>query len=290
MSCALLLTGLKGALFLESLPKQDWPDHIFYYKSPGEADSAHTRLEGNVGENSTLIEPSKFQVPADFDVIIALGWQYLVREYSNLVVLHDSILPRYRGFAPTATALIRGDTRLGVTAIRASSDFDEGEILAQQTVDIQYPITIEEAFGLLAKCYVACYRQIFEVESVDNIVGKQQDNSEATYSLWRDELDFMVDWKMSAKEIVRFVHASGYPYAGAITTLKSRKITVFDAQEADLVKFESIQTGKIWNIVSPNSAEVTCGSGLVRVFARWADGDESVVFKNLRLRLVSPVI
>src|SRR6056297_1344349 len=52
------------------------------------------------------------------DYIIAIGWKWLIDiERWKVVVLHDSLLPLYRGFNPLVTALIEGDSKIGVTAI-----------------------------------------------------------------------------------------------------------------------------------------------------------------------------
>src|SRR5580700_3254643 len=39
----------------------------------------------------------------------AISWRWLINDVSNLIVLHDSLLPKYRGFAPLPTALIKGE-------------------------------------------------------------------------------------------------------------------------------------------------------------------------------------
>src|SRR5713101_10052442 len=47
---------------------------------------------------------------------IAISWRWLIGS-RNLIVLHDSLLPKYRGFNPLVSALINGETKIGVTAI-----------------------------------------------------------------------------------------------------------------------------------------------------------------------------
>jgi methionyl-tRNA formyltransferase len=55
-----------------------------------------------------------------------------------LVVFHDSILPQYRGFNPLVSALINGDSRVGVTAM-GTDEFDKGDIIGQRTIAINIP-------------------------------------------------------------------------------------------------------------------------------------------------------
>lgn len=282
---ALLVSGLKGALFLEALPRDEWPSQIFYYKLLGEDEAAHTRLLDVLGGEATEVEPRNFQTPKNFDLIFAVGWQYLVHDFVNLVVLHDSLLPRYRGFAPTVSALIKGETSLGVTALKASGEVDSGQILSQCSIEITYPLRVLQAFELLAPCYVRCFKEVTQNLKKSNLIGLNQESSRATYSIWRDESDLQINWKQSAEEIIRFVHACGFPYIGAQSFLNSKKIIVYDAEENRDIRFELLSTGKVWRVLADNCAEITCGSGVVKIFARWSDSNNPIVFRNLRSRL-----
>ena len=50
--------------------------------------------------------------------------------------VHASLLPKYRGAAPVAWAIMRGETQTGVTIIRMSAGLDAGDMLAQEAIDI----------------------------------------------------------------------------------------------------------------------------------------------------------
>src|SRR5690606_39699141 len=50
--------------------------------------------------------------------------------------VHFSLLPRWRGAAPVARALMAGDTMTGVTIIRLDEGLDTGPVLTAQLVDI----------------------------------------------------------------------------------------------------------------------------------------------------------
>src|ERR1700732_1168467 len=62
---------------------------------------------------------------------IAVGWRGMIRGCRSLIVFQDSLLPRYRGFAPLPTALINGDEEVGVTALFGADEYDRGDIIAQ---------------------------------------------------------------------------------------------------------------------------------------------------------------
>ena len=49
-------------------------------------------------------------------------------------------MPKYRGFAPLVNSLVNGEKIIGVTALFASEEYDNGDIIMQSSVDITYPI------------------------------------------------------------------------------------------------------------------------------------------------------
>jgi methionyl-tRNA formyltransferase len=51
--------------------------------------------------------------------------------------IHPSLLPRYRGVAPMAFALLMGETKTGVTLIKLDNEMDHGPIIAQEEYTIQ---------------------------------------------------------------------------------------------------------------------------------------------------------
>ena len=63
-------------------------------------------------------------------------------------------------------------------------------------------------------------RVCYQIEKSGKTTGKPQNHRSATYSLWRDEEDFQIDWSQSAEVIVRHIHASSYPYVVRIFTCR----------------------------------------------------------------------
>ena len=91
-----------------------------------------------------------------------------------------------------------------------------------------------------------------------------QDETLATYSLWRDDQDYDIDWTRSAEEIRRFVDAVGTPYLGAATRLKQVRARVLDADVGEDVRIENRTPGKVF-AVEDGKPIVVCGTGLLKV-------------------------
>lgn len=78
--------------------------------------------------------------PFDLGVVVAYG-KILSEEVLGLAEhgilnVHFSLLPRWRGAAPVARALMAGDAMTGVTIIRLDRGLDTGPVLTAQLVDI----------------------------------------------------------------------------------------------------------------------------------------------------------
>ncbi|MDR6874165.1 methionyl-tRNA formyltransferase [Bosea sp. BE125] len=205
---------------------------------------------------------------------------------SRFIVFHDSLLPRYRGFAPTVAALIVGDTRIGVSAFRPEPGVDTGAIIDQEPLDIAYPATIREVYQQLGGAYANLARRLLAQAERHPLAGVAQVDALATYSLWRDEDDYAIDWTQSSTQIRRFIDAVGWPYLGAKTRYLGEEIRIGQAEPLPDLTFVNRQAGKLWSIGPTRStAEVVCGDGVLRIAeAKFADG-RPVLFTSLRQRL-----
>ncbi len=229
---------------------------------------------------------------SESDYEIAISWRWLIspKSHSKLIVLHDSILPKYRGFAPLVNMLINKETEIGVSAIFASEEYDTGDIISQSSTPIEYPITIAKAIDLITKNYVeviisifTCFVNGFEISSI------KQNEELATYSLWRDENDYLIDWKKDANEILRLINALSFPYKGASTFINGKqKVRVIEAEIEPDVKIENRSEGKVI-FIKNQFPIVVCGSGLIRLKKAFDEetGTDILPLKNFRIKFSS---
>jgi methionyl-tRNA formyltransferase len=215
---------------------------------------------------------------------IAVGWRWLIPSGGDtaLVVFHDSLLPRHRGFNPLVTALLCGDAAAGVTALLACAEYDRGDIVDQVSVPLPRPIRIAEAIALVSDaCGVLAARVGRLIAAGGPLAGTPQDESAATYSLWRDEADYEVDWSAPAERVRDFVYAVGPPYAGARTSVDGRVVRLVDVAVEDDVRIANRTPGKVI-FLRDGRPTVVCGSGLLRVDAMVLDGTPEVSALPLR--------
>lgn len=218
---------------------------------------------------------------------IAIGWKKLINYERNqrLIVFHDSLLPRLRGFNPLVTALINGDKEVGVTALFAAEEYDRGDIIDIERITINYPLKIEKAIILISKCYSALGNRIVsKLINGELIIANKQDESLATYSLWRDEEDYLINWNNDADSISRLIDAVGFPYKGAKAIIDNQTITILDSVPIDDVVVENRFSGKVI-FRKDNNPIVVCGKGLLLIKKAVDSNNQSIdLSKKFRLR------
>jgi methionyl-tRNA formyltransferase len=216
---------------------------------------------------------------------VAAGWRWMIEGQPGLVVLHDSLLPKLRGFNPLVSALIAGHERIGVTALLADATFDTGDIVDQVAYHVAHPMRIGAAIRLVSEGYETLTSRLVErFAARETLVGTPQRHEEATYSLWRDEDDYWLDWGEDATTLQRRIYALGEPYAGARTLISGRPALISDAELASDVVVENRTPGKVL-FVQEGLPTVVCGKGMLKITAaRWIDGGDALPLAKYRSR------
>jgi methionyl-tRNA formyltransferase len=134
--------------------------------------------------------------------------------------VHGSLLPKYRGAAPVAHAILGGETVTGVTIIRITPGLDAGEMLAQESLDILPDETAGELEFRLAPVGARLAVETVTRLKAGPVTGTAQDAEIAKRfrapKLTKDM--GLIDWSKPADEIGRHVRAM-QPWPTAYTYL-----------------------------------------------------------------------
>ncbi len=215
---------------------------------------------------------------------LAIGWRWIINESHNLLVIHDSLLPRYRGFAPLVNALINGEEVIGATMIFAENEYDTGDIIFQEQLNITYPIKIEEAISRVATLYESMTIKLLTfLNTGETLPRSKQNESLASYSLWRDEEDYQINWHDSSERIERFINSVGYPFNGAKCYVNDKEYRILSAEQVNDVLIENRTPGKLI-FKSNNHPVVVCGKGLLKITSLVDDKNNKHSFNQFRLR------
>lgn len=224
------------------------------------------------------------------EAILLVGWRKLMPDRvlaalpDRVIVAHDSLLPRYRGFAPLPTALINGDAEVGVTIFLAENAVDAGAVVFQAPLAVKPDDRISDVIERMTPLYVEGMLQVVAALVEDCLDGTPQDESAASYSIWRDESDYFVDWNESADRIERTIRALGPPYAGARARIGDRVVVIDAAAEEGDLDFELRQPGKVWRLTETGEPVVVCGAGMLRLTRLLEDGKDLIPMRRLRVR------
>lgn len=287
---SLFLAGAKGLNFLRLMIGETPIDVVCSYPSKGTLCDAYEGIKRLCQAHSVMFVETNALTAESYtesEFVFCVGWQFLIHEIDpRFVIFHDSLLPKYRGFAPTVAALIAGDARLGVSAFRPAPGVDTGDILDQEPLHVTYPATVRGVYDSLGGAYATLAKRLLIAARTGPLVGVAQVEADATYSLWRSEEDYAIDWTQSAVDIRRFIDALGWPYLGAKTRYQDAEIRIEQAEELPDLAFVNRQPGKIWAIGPTRmTADVVCGKGLLRIVKATLPDQTPLQFTSLRQRL-----
>jgi methionyl-tRNA formyltransferase len=153
-------------------------------------------------------------------VVVAYG-QILSPEVLSVpplggINVHASLLPKYRGAAPVAWAIWKGETRTGVTIIRISAGLDAGDMLAQESLEIGPEETAGELEMRLAPLGARLALETVDRLAAGPVQGMKQDLTQVTKAPKLKKEMGLIDWSRPAQEICRHVRAM-QPFPTAYT-------------------------------------------------------------------------
>lgn len=172
------------------------------------------------------------ELAPDLIVIAAFG-QILKRPVLELpkhgvVNVHGSLLPRHRGAAPVAAAILAGDEETGITIMLTELALDAGPILAQRHIPIAPPDTTASLMTRLADEGADLLMETLPRWISGSIEPQPQDDSKATYAPSIRKEEAIIEWSLSAVDVWRRVRAYN-PWPVAFTPLDGQLLRILEA-------------------------------------------------------------
>lgn len=184
-----------------------------------------------------VLQPARIRAPEmverlrdlapDLMVVVAYGQiipaEVLAIPKRGAVNVHASLLPRHRGAAPIAHAILSGDAETGVTIMRMDEQLDHGPVLAVRRTAIGEG---EDAAALTARLAIMGAELLVEtVGRLDEIKAVEQEHAGATIAPRLRREDGELEWSMDAHEIDRRVRAL-QPWPGATLPTNRGRVKV----------------------------------------------------------------
>jgi methionyl-tRNA formyltransferase len=249
------------------------------------------------GYGARILEHAIFLKDVAADIGVSINYSGVIpAEIIGLFPLgvlnaHGGDLPRYRGNACQAWAILNGETRVGLCVHRmVGGELDSGDIVAREYLDIDYTTKVTDIWRWIAEktpmLMLSAVRQLSE--NAEFALERQSaDPRDALYCYPRRPEDGRIDWGRSAIDILRLVNASNRPYAGAYCDFDGDKLVIWDAE---LVIDEQRYCAVPGQVVKIGDcyAEIACGSGklkILRVEYRGRECTGAALFRSVRSRL-----
>ncbi|HWH94140.1 MAG TPA: methionyl-tRNA formyltransferase [Baekduia sp.] len=175
---------------------------------------------------------------AEADALILCAFGALVKEpllsEHEILNVHPSLLPRWRGAAPVERAMMAGDAQTGVSIMRLVAELDAGPVYAQKAEPI---LPTDDYASLAARL------QLRSVELLGDVLANRptpepQPEDGVTYAEKLTAEDRTLDLTRPPEENVRIVRAL-HPHIGARIALPSGEF--LGVQEASIALDGSLE-------------------------------------------------
>jgi methionyl-tRNA formyltransferase len=150
------------------------------------------------------------------------------------VNVHASLLPRWRGAAPIARAILAGDAETGVSIMRMEAGLDTGPVYAMARVPIGADATTPALTSVLADLGAVELVSVLEALEHGSATATPQPEEGITYAARLTREDGRVDWSArSAVEVDRMVRAL-MPWPGVLAPIDGVEVQIQAGGVADI--------------------------------------------------------
>lgn len=175
---------------------------------------------------------------AQADIAVSVNWVNRLGPEAcgafreGILNAHAGDLPRYRGNAPVAWAMLQGERRIGITIhMMDPYEIDAGPIVLKDYYALDEDTYIGQIFQFLDERIPFLFLQSINGLAAGTLerLAQSKDSAFSLRCYPRRPEDGWIDWKQPADRLARLVRASSEPFAGAFTFFQSKRLTIWRA-------------------------------------------------------------
>lgn len=145
------------------------------------------------------------------------------------VNVHSSLLPKYRGAAPVNWAIVRGETRTGVTTMRIARAMDAGDIYLTRETEIGPDERASELNRRLAPMGARLLLATLSGLESGTVRAVPQDHSAATRAPLIRRQDGLIDWSRPARSLYNRLRGFD-PWPGVFSFFRGKRLRIHAAR------------------------------------------------------------
>lgn len=221
-----------------------------------------------------IVEHLDFLKASASDIAVSINYPGVVpQEVIDLFPLgilnaHGGDLPRYRGNACQAWAILNGEERIGLCIHRMiGGELDSGDIIARDYLPIDHTTKVTAVWQWMESRTPDLMLEALQKLGADPkyiLEKKSKDPALALRCYPLRPEDARIDWNKPAVDVLRLINACNKPYAGAFCFYEKTKAIIWDAEiEEDKAKFCAVP-GQILRF-DETTASVACKIGSIRI-------------------------
>jgi len=119
--------------------------------------------------------------------------------------VHYSLLPKYRGAAPAAWTIIKGESTAGVTTMKLVEKMDAGPIYLQEATEVASDETTGSLQAKLTPIGARLLLETLRRLKLGSLMPQEQEESRVTFAPLLKKEDGLIDWTQPAMMIERRV-------------------------------------------------------------------------------------
>ena len=223
-----------------------------------------------------IIEHVDFLRASSSDIALSMNYTGVVPQEvidlfpHGILNAHAGDLPRYRGNACQAWAIINGEDRIGLCIHRMiGGELDSGDIIVRDYLFINMTTKVTQAWNWMIERLPSLFLESITRLMADPLYVLEQQSKNPSVALRcypRRPEDGCIDWGLSATDLLRLINASNKPYSGAFCSFRDEKLIIWDAELVGEFENFSAVSGQVTRI-GDGFVEVACGEGKLRILS-----------------------
>jgi len=187
--------------------------------------------------------------------------------------VHASLLPKYRGAAPIARAVMAGEKETGITLMQLDEGMDTGNMIARFPTAIGEDETAGQVAERLSQMGADALRSSFARYIRGDFLPEKQDDSEATMAPPLRKEEGRVDFSLAAQRVHDHVRGVN-PWPGAFTKLAEKTVKIHAARVSNFSRAGAAPGTVI--LADKTQVVVACADGAVELATVQLEGRKAV--------------